>query len=97
LFDFSPDAVVIRITQDPAPRLLYCFSTPDDGKTLTADALVKRIEAGDISKDEIVFGTGDRDSALAAQLKSIGIEPMGVKAACATAVARINSKLGIEG
>ena len=34
LFDFSPDALVIRITADPAPRLLYCFSTDDDGKTV---------------------------------------------------------------
>ena len=28
LFDFSPDAVVIRITQDPAPRLLSAFPPP---------------------------------------------------------------------
>ena len=36
LFDFSPDVVVIRLTQDPAPRLLYCFDTTDDGKTVGA-------------------------------------------------------------
>src|SRR5262249_51965806 len=33
LFDFSPDAVVLRITDDPAPRFLYCFDTVDNGKT----------------------------------------------------------------
>ena len=27
LFDFSPDSIVIRITDDPAPRLLYCHRT----------------------------------------------------------------------
>jgi CRISPR-associated protein Cst2 len=97
LFDFSPDAVVIRITQDPAPRLLYCFDTPDDGKTITADALVKRIEAGDIHKEELLLGVGDLQSPLADQLKQIGVEPLGVKAACAKAVSRINNKLGIEG
>src|SRR5438445_1633512 len=31
-FDFSPDSVVFRITDDPAPRLLYCFRTGDEGK-----------------------------------------------------------------
>ena len=40
LFDFSPEAVVIRLTSDPAPRLLYCFDTRDDGKTVLAPALV---------------------------------------------------------
>ena len=34
LFDFSPDAVVFRLTDDPAPRLLYCFATDDDGRTV---------------------------------------------------------------
>ena len=51
-FDFSPDAVVFRITSDPAPRLLYCFSTDDDGRTIKARALVQRIKAGDIAADE---------------------------------------------
>ena len=43
LFDFSPEAVVFRITDDPAPRLLYCFDTPDDGKTIIAPRLEARI------------------------------------------------------
>src|SRR6516225_6021406 len=48
LFDFSPDAIIFRITDDPAPRLLYCFDTPDDGRTLMANALLQRIKSGDI-------------------------------------------------
>jgi CRISPR-associated protein Cst2 len=96
LFDFSPDAAVIRITQDPAPRMLYCFATPDGGRTVTADSLICRVEAGDIAKEEIILGIGDLAAPLAAQFKKIGIEPLGVKAACAKAVRRINGKLGIE-
>ena len=46
LFDFSPDAVIFRVTSDPAPRFLYCFSTNDDGRTVNAPALVQRIKAG---------------------------------------------------
>jgi CRISPR-associated protein Cst2 len=94
LFDFSPDAVIFRVTSDPAPRLLYCFSTGDDCRTVKAPALVQRIKAGDIAADELIVGVGDLDSPLAAELKGLGVEARGVKAACAEVVNRINSKLG---
>jgi len=97
LFDFSPDAVVFRLTNDPAPRLLYCFDTSDNGKTVTAAALLKRVAAGDIAKDELVLGVGDLDSPLAEQFKNEGITPLGVKAACAEMVKRINGALKIKG
>ena len=93
LFDFSPDAVVFRVTSDPAPRLLYCFATDDDGRTVKAPALVQRIKAGDLTADELIVGVGDLDSPLTAELKSVGVEARGVKAACAEVVKRISSKL----
>ena len=34
LYDFAPEIIVIRITEDPAPRILYCFDTEDGGKTV---------------------------------------------------------------
>lgn len=97
LFDFSPDAVVFRLTPDPAPRLLYCFNTKDDGKTVTADALVARLTAGDIGASELIAGVGDLASPLAKQLTEAGVKPTGVKAACAEAVKRINTELKIKG
>lgn len=97
LFDFSPEGIVIRLTADPAPRFLYCFSTADDGKTVTADALLQRIVGGDIDKDELILGVGDLDSPLAQQLAEAGVQPLGVKAACAAATQRINAKLKIKG
>ena len=48
LFDFAPESIILRVTQDPAPRLLYCFDTPDDGKTIGAHGLEDRIRSGDI-------------------------------------------------
>lgn len=93
LFDFSPDAVVFRITDDPAPRLLYCFSTDDNGRSVKAPALVQRITAGDIAANELIVGSGDLDSPLAEELKEAGVKVCGVKAACAEAVAKINSSL----
>src|SRR5207248_3165269 len=80
LFDFSPEAVVIRLTADPAPRLLYCFSTEDDGKTVTADALIKRLQAGDVAKGELILGVSDLESSLVKQFAEVGVTALGVKA-----------------
>jgi CRISPR-associated protein Cst2 len=96
LFDFSPESVVIRLTQDPAPRLLYCFDTRDDGKTVLAPELLARIKAGDIDPAELILGVGDLDSPLAKQLAEAGVKAVGNKAACSEAVKRINSTLGIK-
>ena len=96
LFDFSPDAVVIRLTDDPAPRLLYCFDTDDDGKTVHAKTLLQRLKAGDIAPAELVFGVSDLDSKLAASLTAVGVKVFGVKKACEEAVRLINSKLAIK-
>ena len=86
LFDFSPEAVVIRLTSDPAPLLLYCFDTRDDGETVLAPALVARIKAGDIDPAELILGVGDLNSPLAKQLAEAGVKAIGNKAACAEAV-----------
>jgi CRISPR-associated protein Cst2 len=93
LFDFSPDAVIFRLTQDPAPRLLYCFTTSDDGKTVSALALLQRIKSGDIDKKEIIVGVAEPDSPLAKELAQSGLEAVGVKAARDLAVKRINAEL----
>ncbi len=97
LFDFSPDAVVIRITDDPAPRLLYCFSTQDDGKTVQADALIQRIKANDVDASELYVGVSDLDSVLAKQLRDVGLNHVsGIKSACAAATKLINQKLKVK-
>ena len=88
LFDFSPDAVVFRITDDPAPRFLYCFDTPDDGKTVTAPRLEARIAAGDIDTTELIV----------AGVELAGVAgKRGVKAASAEAVERISAALKHKG
>jgi len=97
LFDFSPDAVVFRITQDPAPRLLYSFGTKDEGKTLHAENLLRKLEANDVTKEELILGVSDLQSELARSFAAVGVSPLGVKAACAEAVKRINQELGIKG
>src|ERR1700722_15037718 len=99
LFDFSPDSIIIRITDDPAPRLLYCFETADDGKTVIAPSLFRRVEGGDIDAKELIVGGTFAADTIVSELKTRGaaIFPNGVKAAIAEAVRRINDKLKIKG
>src|SRR5262249_38173601 len=69
LFDFSPDSIVLRITDDPAPRFLYCFDTDDDGKTVDAKALLQRVEGGDIDARELILGGPFTETATGKKLK----------------------------
>ncbi len=71
LYDFSPDAVVLRWTHDPAPRLMYCFEHDELG-TITADSLLSRVGSGDIVASEVVVG-GPAAVALRDQLTAAGI------------------------
>lgn len=93
LYDFAPEAVVIRITDDPAPRILYCFDTEDGGKTVRADALLKRIESGDVLPNELFVGVSEIDSPLAVALKERGVKVSGVRAAITTAIESISAQL----
>jgi len=109
LFDFSPESIVIRITDDPAPRLLYCFQSPDDGRTVTLTSVfVNRVGAKparngdahpDICGDELIIGGAFAADGPATELKATGatLFPNGVKAAIAEACKRINENLGLKG
>jgi CRISPR-associated protein Cst2 len=95
LFDFSPEAVVFRITHDPAPRLLYCFDTYDDGKTVDAPALLSKVEAGDIEPKELILGGSITNAPSGKKLRELGAfvgDPTGIKSAAAEALRRISAK-----
>lgn len=93
LFDFSPEAIVLRITDDPAPRLLYCFETTDGGRSVNADSLLARIESEDISVAELIMGVSDTNNPLATSLRQAGIKVQGVRSAIAAASERIHSEV----
>ncbi len=97
LYDFSPDAIVLRLTDDPAPRLLYCFDTDDDGKTIHAHSLLRRIEAGDVLASELILGVSDLSWTIAADFKKNGVEVLGVKAAIEKACGLIDQQLSVVG
>lgn len=54
-FDFSPESIILRLTNDPAPRLLYCFKENEDG-TISVPELVRRVRAKDIDPAELYIG-----------------------------------------
>lgn len=69
LFDFSPETIVFRWTDDFAPRMLYVFTASGDGQ-VRAPLLLARVQAGDIPAKELVIGgalaTTEEGQALAA-------------------------------
>lgn len=79
LFDFSPESIVLRVTQDPAPRLLYCFKQDDDGEVRVPE-LVRRVNAGDIEADELYVGGPITSDEHLRSLKGVHLSE-GVKAA----------------
>jgi CRISPR-associated protein Cst2 len=96
LYDFSPESVIFRWTDDFAPRLLYGFQLADE-KLQLCEEVHRRIESGDIEAKELIVG-GSIASASASQLlKQKGAMVCeGVKQAAAELRARIQSDLKLK-
>ena len=69
LFDFSPESVIFRLTDDPAPRILYVYE--QHGQTIDAPILQARVEAEDIKASELVIGGSFASTDTAKQLKEM--------------------------
>ena len=94
LFDFSPDAVIFRWTDDFAPRLLYGFQIDSDGG-LSVPEIMRRVNSGDIDPAELVLGGAIADLEDGKGLKEKGASVhSGVKAAAEEVKRRITTTLG---
>ena len=88
LFDFSPESVVFRLTNDPAPRVLYVFE--QKGEMVDAPSLLSRVEAGDVDGRELVVGGTFAGTDTAKALKDRGADVFpGVRKAAAAVVAKL--------
>ncbi len=88
LFDFSPESIVFRLTDDPAPRLLYVFEQKD--QTVDAPPLLARVESGDIKAQELVIGGSFASTSTAETLKKLGAEVFtGVRKAAESVVSKL--------
>lgn len=95
LFDFSPESIVLRITHDPAPRILYCFDVSEHGE-LSCSELLRKVDAGDVPAPELIVG-GAIVSKLDEQQRGLLREARlfdGVRNACEEACARMVKELG---
>lgn len=93
LYDFAPEMIVIRVTDDPAPRILYCFDTNDGGKSVSAEALLARIDSGDVLANELFVGISDLSFPIVEKFKNKGVEVFGVRKAIAAASKKIATSL----
>jgi CRISPR-associated protein Cst2 len=95
LFDFSPESIVIRISDDPAPRILYAFASMDRSSVSFPD-LMRKVRAGDVPAAELTIGGAvveqlgedEKQTLAGARLHA------GVRAAVAAACAKLRERLG---
>lgn len=96
LYDFSPDAVVFRWTDDFAPRFLYAFALDGERLSLREDVF-HRIKAGDIDPKELVVGGAIAATSEGKLLRERGAAVLdGVKAAADEVKKRIRTDLGLK-
>ena len=93
LYDFSPDSVIFRWTDDFAPRFLYGFQSDSEGR-LSVPEILRRVEAGDINPKELVVGgsLADLPDGKGLAAKGAHVKP-GVKDAAEEVKKRIKTDL----
>jgi CRISPR-associated protein Cst2 len=98
LFDFAPESIVFRWTEDFAPRMLYGFEM-DSEANLSFPAILKKVADGDIDAKEMVIGgevAATLDDEAKETLTGASINA-GVKAAAVEIKRRISEDLGPTG
>jgi len=93
LFDFSPESVILRVTDDPAPRILYVYSE-QDGQIAVPD-LKRKLKAKDILPDELFIG-GIVSKCPEISSTNIKNSYPGVKEAIQKCKESIKERLGLE-
>ena len=53
--DYSPEILILRVTTDPAPRMLYCFEQHEGSGDISVCALEKKL-GRDIGPEELIVG-----------------------------------------
>jgi CRISPR-associated protein Cst2 len=93
LYDFSPESVIFRWTDDFAPRLLYGFQLTGEQPQL-GEEVRRRIESGDIEPKELIVGGSIASTDDSQFLRQQGAMVFaGIKQAAAELKARIRGDL----
>lgn len=84
LYDFRPESIVIRVTQDPSPWIMDSFKRMGD--TVGCPKLLRLVEVGDVAARELIVAGEIADTPYGQQLSKLGVKVVrGVKEAIATA------------
>lgn len=90
LYDFRPESIVIRITEDPSPWIMDCFKRMGD--TVGCPRLLRLVEVGDVKADEIIVAGEIADTPYGEKLEKLGVKVCrGVKEAIALAKASLKA------
>ena len=97
LFDFSAESIVLRITHEAAPRILYGFDASSGGGVSLA-SLVAKVRSGDVPADEFFIGgpiVAGLDDAQRAAFAEASLHA-GVRAAAAAATNKLSALVGAK-
>jgi CRISPR-associated protein Cst2 len=90
LFDFRPESIAIRITEDPSPWIMDCFKRLGD--SVGCARLVRLVQVGDVKANELIVGGEIADTPYREQLEQLGVKVCpGVKEVIALAKASLNA------
>jgi len=94
LYDFSPQSIIYRWTQDFAPRFLYCYEKRD--QIVSASKIKQLVERNDLSAQELWVGGDIADSPIGKFLQSKGAQVYpGIKEVSKMLLTKIMSDLEI--
>jgi CRISPR-associated protein Cst2 len=84
LYEFRPESIVIRVTQDPSPWIMNCFERVGDA--VGCSRLVRLVDVGDIPANELIVAGEIADTPYGKQLEGLQVKVFrGVKEAIAEA------------
>ncbi|HAA29892.1 MAG TPA: type I-B CRISPR-associated protein Cas7/Cst2/DevR [Cyanobacteria bacterium UBA8553] len=88
LYEFRPESIIIRLTEDPSPWIVNCFKRV--GESVGCPRLVRLVEVKDVPASELIVAGEIVDTPYGQQLKDLGVSVYrGVKEAIAIAKQRL--------
>ncbi len=84
LYDFRPESIIIRVTQDPSPWIMDSFKRM--GESIGCPKLLRLVEVGDVNPSELIVAGEVADTVYGQKLADAGVKVLrGVKEAISTA------------
>ncbi|OKH24703.1 type I-B CRISPR-associated protein Cas7/Cst2/DevR [Chroogloeocystis siderophila] len=84
LYEFRPESIVIRVTQDSSPWIMNCFERV--GESVGCPRLVRLVDVKDIPASELIVAGEIADTPYGKQLEELGVSVCrGIKEAIAMA------------